>query len=467
MDDAAFYPVQDYGPVMKGLAIGGLGIVHVFLAQFAIGAGAVLCMLQWRAGRGDARARRFLDSLFTVLILVSFVLGALTGVAMWFTSIQVSPRTIGLMVDEFHWIWAIEWLFFGVEIVAGYAFYRYRKHLSDPIRLTLLSAYTFAGWMSLFWINGILSWQLTPGAWLEDRSVWSGFFNPSFVPSLLYRTAAALTIAALVALLCVHRQRDANGVLLGREPRRQLMRTLAPFFAPMALMPWIGMWYLAAMPSDSRAWITGASPAMSLFFAGAAGASTLLGLYAVGGLLLGRLYVSAPTAGLLVALSFAATAAGEFVREGVRKPYTVRGTLYSNALTQAEVEHRRQHGSAHLDPYPIVEDVPRDLHLGALVYRHQCSVCHTIDGANGVVHLVRSWDRDQMRMNIAKLQHTKAFMPPFAGTARELAALVEYLSWECGAAGEETADAATLARIQTWLDEAGTQPGGEAREEKR
>ena len=36
-----------------------------------------------------------------MLILVSFVLGAVTGVAMWFTSIQVSPRTIGLMVDEF------------------------------------------------------------------------------------------------------------------------------------------------------------------------------------------------------------------------------------------------------------------------------------------------------------------------------------------------------------------------------
>ncbi len=31
--------VDDFGPLMKGLAIGGLGIVHVFLAQFAIGGG--------------------------------------------------------------------------------------------------------------------------------------------------------------------------------------------------------------------------------------------------------------------------------------------------------------------------------------------------------------------------------------------------------------------------------------------
>ncbi len=33
------YPVDDFGPLMKGLAIGGLGIVHVFLAQFAIDGG--------------------------------------------------------------------------------------------------------------------------------------------------------------------------------------------------------------------------------------------------------------------------------------------------------------------------------------------------------------------------------------------------------------------------------------------
>ena len=38
-----WYPVNDFGPLMKGLVIGGVGIVHVFLAQFAIGGG----MLMW------------------------------------------------------------------------------------------------------------------------------------------------------------------------------------------------------------------------------------------------------------------------------------------------------------------------------------------------------------------------------------------------------------------------------------
>src|SRR5690349_14721600 len=143
---------------MKGMVIGGIGIVHVFLAQFAIGGGMLLWYFERVAQtRGDREpdARRFVDSYFQILVLVSFVLGALTGVAMWFTTIQVGARTIGLMVDQFHWLWAAEWVCFSVEVVAGYAFVRVGKQLSDRARLRLLALYAAASWASLFWINGI------------------------------------------------------------------------------------------------------------------------------------------------------------------------------------------------------------------------------------------------------------------------------------------------------------------------
>jgi hypothetical protein len=59
------YPVIDLGPLERascgtGLVIGGQGIFHVFLAQFAIGGGMLLCYLQWLHMRGGCRlARRF------------------------------------------------------------------------------------------------------------------------------------------------------------------------------------------------------------------------------------------------------------------------------------------------------------------------------------------------------------------------------------------------------------------------
>ncbi|WP_442481471.1 c-type cytochrome [Aeoliella sp. SH292] len=454
-----YYPINEFGPVMKGMVIGGLGIFHVFLAQFAIGGGMLLCYFQWRDNRyGDQLARRFVDGYFRWLVLVSFVTGALTGVAMWFTTIQISPRTIGMMVDEFHWLWATEWTFFCLEVISGYAFYRYAKVLDGRTRLTLLILYAFAAWMSLFWINGILSWQLTPGDWLDRGHVWAGFFNATFWPSLIYRTLAAMAIAGLVAAVVVNVARQFTP-----DEKLTLVRQVFWFLAPMALMPFIGAWYLAMLPADSRGWVMGGSIAMTLFFSLGAGASALIGAYALAMLIKPRLFVNGATALLLVMLAFAATAGGEFVREGVRKPYTVRHELYSNSITEDEVAYFRRVGSVANDPYPLVnpDQYPTaQLQLGAKVFRMQCGICHTMDGANGLVHLAGTWSVEQQRLNIAQLQHTKPFMPPFAGTPEELEALVQMIRWWHDSRPTEwkpPVDSEAFARIEEYMEEAGTQ----------
>jgi len=456
-----YYPINDFGPLMKGLAIGGLGIFHVFLAQFAIGAGMLMCYFQWLAQTGRSpHAREFIEGFFKFLVLLSFVLGALTGVGMWFTTIQVSPRTIGLMVDQFHWIWAVEYTFFALEVAAGYLFYRYGPRLPDRSRMTLLVMYSTAAWFSLFWINGIISWQLTPGGWSETGNVWAGFFNPTFWPSLFFRTTCAMATAALLAMLVINLVPNWS-----REVRQELIARASHFLLPMALMPLLGVWYFGNLPSDSRQWVLGGSPAMTMFMAIAVGASMLIGLYGFIGLWRMKLYINGATAALLVALAGAASAGGEFVREGVRKPYTVRGTLYSNSITQDEIARLREIGSVTHDPYPLqnAERYPNEqLQLGAKVYRFQCSVCHTIDGANGLKHLTETWTPDQMRLNIAKLQRTKPFMPPFAGTPEELEALVQMLRWTSEGEPDTwavTHDAEVLATIKKHLDEVGTAPG--------
>src|SRR6185436_3992434 len=392
-----YYPVNDFGPLMKGLVIGGVGIVHVFLAQFAIGGGMLMLYLERLGQRGRQDARSFVDGYFRVLVLVSFVVGALTGVAMWFTAIQVGARTIGLMLDEFHWLWATEWVWFSIEIAAGYAFYRFGPRLPGPARRRLLGLYAAAAWMSLFWINGILSWQLTPGAWADGGGVWAGFFNPSFWPSLLFRTAVAATLASLVACVVI------NTMDLDRLRRAALIRRAARFAAPVAMMPLVALWYFAVLPEDSRAWLLGGSLPMTMFVGVAAGASLLIGGYVIIGILARRLYINGATATLLLVLAFGATAAGEFVREGARKPFTVRGVLYSTSLTPAEVARLRARGATAGDPYPL-RDAARyptpQLVRGAKVYRALCDACHTLRGANALVELTRTWTDDQLRLNI-------------------------------------------------------------------
>jgi hypothetical protein len=456
-----FYPVNDFGPVMKGLAIGGLGIVHVFLAQFAIGGGMLMCYFQWLAqARGNDLARKFTDGFFKFLVLVSFVVGAVTGVGMWFTSIQVSPRTIGLMVHWFHWIWAIEWTFFCLEIASGYLFYRYGSRLPDRVRMTLLVTYSVAAWFSLFWINGILAWQLTPGEWIKTHNVWTGLFNASFWPSLLFRTITSMTIASLVACVVINVIPSFT-----RDERASLIHIAARFLAPMVLMPLLGIWYFLTIPADSRSWVLGGSAAMTLFFTMGAGASLLVGVYAIFGLLREQLFINGATAALLASLAFAATAGGEFVREGVRKPYTIRNLLYSNSIRHDEVAILRERGCIVDDPYPLrgAELLPNSqLAMGAQVFRTQCSVCHTLDGANGLLPLTDTWSGEQLRLNISQLQRTKPFMPPFAGNAEEVEALAQWLSWHNAKSPREwpaTENPEMLARIDAWLREAGTNSG--------
>ena len=456
--DIPYYPINDFGPLMKGMVLGGVAILHVFLAQFAIGGGILLCFFQRSAMTGRSQlARGFIDGYFRFLVLISFVLGALTGVSLWFTTIQVSPRTIGMMVDEFHWLWATEWTFFCLEVASGYLFYRYHKVLSDKLRFLLLVLYSIAAWMSLFWINGILSWQLTPGAWLESRNVWDGFFNATFWPSLLFRTVTALVEAGLFACVVINFSNAWT-----REEKTQLMHFAFRFLVPMIAMPLLGAWYFAVMPADSRVWVMGGSVAMTMFMTISVGASLLIGLYAAAMLASRKAFLSGSTSLLLLALAGAATAGGEFVREGVRKPYTVRNTLYSNSITEAEVAELRRIGSVSLDPYPLLNDqrYPDDqLRLGAKVFRFQCAICHTEAGANGLRELTQTWTTEQLRLNIAQLQRTKPFMPPFAGTAAELEALVQWIRW---VAAEEpstwtpTNDEQILKQIQKHLDDVGT-----------
>jgi hypothetical protein len=289
--------------------------------------------------------------------------------------------------------------------------------------------------------------------------MWAGFFNPSFWPSLLFRTIVALTLGALAACVVI------NTMDLPRERRAELIRRAARFAAPMAVMPLLALWFLAVIPADSRSWLLGGSMPMMMFVGVAAGASTLIGAYAVVGLIVKRLYINGATATLLLALAFGATGAGEFVREGARKPFTVRGALYSTSIAPAEVAQLRATGVTVGDPYPLKAAYPNpQLARGALVERALCDACHTLTGANALVELTRTWTDGQLRLGIAKLQRTKAFMPPFAGDAGDVEALVQLLRWRTAGAPASWPmheDAAMLAQIRTWLDEVGTTAAGQ------
>jgi len=430
------YPIWEVPRLGGGMTIGLIATIHVLVAHFSVGAGFLLAIGE-TAGRKKQNPilLDFLKRFSKALILVGFVFGAITGVAIWFSISLASTRATSALIHTFVWFWATEWVFFLVEIVAGYAYYSTWDKVSEKTHLTLGWIYAIAAWMSLFWISGILAFMMTPGDWLETRNVWDGFLNPTFFPTVGLRTISSLAFAGLYAILIANLTGNWT-----REERTRLINFGAWFLAPLVLMLPFAAWYFVEMPPMARHFVQGGAAAMTLFFLFGIAASTLVGIYAYWGLIRYQRYVNLETSCLLLAIAIIATVSMEFVREGTRKPFVIYGYLYSNGLTVPEAGIVNSKGVVASAPWQVLSeggsiDTPEK--IGRLMYKVQCSQCHVQGGFNDLIPLIQYWGKDLLAFNLDRIHELKAFMPPLAGTPDERKALVDYL-WELKTARESS-----------------------------
>ena len=116
------YPV--WGLPAPGLLVAAVAILHVFISHFAVGGGLFLVLAEAKARRErDDALLGFVRALSRGFILLTLVLGALTGVGIWFTIALVQPQATSALVTTFVWAWAIEWTFFPTEIAPPMVYY--------------------------------------------------------------------------------------------------------------------------------------------------------------------------------------------------------------------------------------------------------------------------------------------------------------------------------------------------------
>jgi len=102
------YPFWDtsigYGELMAWISV-----VHVFISHFAIGGGLYLVVTEMLARRrSDSATLDYLEGLTRFFVLVTLVMGALTGVAIWFIIGLLNPTATEALIHHFVWAWAIE-----------------------------------------------------------------------------------------------------------------------------------------------------------------------------------------------------------------------------------------------------------------------------------------------------------------------------------------------------------------------
>jgi mono/diheme cytochrome c family protein/cytochrome bd-type quinol oxidase subunit 1 len=467
-----------------GLLVACVAILHVFISHFAVGGGLFLVVTERKARREhDDEMLGYVRRHSAFFMLLTLVLGAVTGVGIWFTIGLVHPQATSSLILIFVWAWAIEWTFFVIEIAAAMVYYYGWDRLDAATHERVGWVYFWAAWLSLAVINGILAFMLTPGAWLTTGNMWDGLINPTYWPSLAARTFTAIGLAGLYVLL------TAAG-LANRDLKARVTKYAAWWILPMTLaLPLAVVWFLwAASHAGVEVLEVLGLKAASLGDIAAALISGSVSGYPPA-IVAGRAVIVASLATLLMTLLVAfwrpraygrlaalavlaaaivAMGGGEWVREDLRKPYIVGRYMFVNgvrlapAWTQAvaatepavrddrfELSALRQAGvlrsaswtrlqpsTASADPLQRAEADGRE------VFRLSCTMCHTIDGYLAIRPLVADRSQEAIASVLARLTTSDEQpasssalwtwrgrrMPPFPGTDAEREDVAIYLA---------------------------------------
>jgi len=429
------YPVWDLGFLGGGTLIAFIAVIHVYVAHFAVGGGLFLVLTEIKGYReNSADILEYTRRHTKFFLLVSMVFGAITGVGIWFTISLLNPAATSILVHNFVFGWATEWVFFLGEIVALFVyFYTFGKmNKKDHLRIGWL--YFAFGWLSLFVINGIISFMLTPGRWLSSGNFWDGFFNPSFWPSLFFRTFMAFMLAGLFGFVTTSAIKE-----------KALRDSLEKYCAKWLLVPFLFLlasawWYISSLPEPQKLMILKLSPEIPplvktflllsplIFIAGVFMSIRMPGYFKKG------VTFSLLVMGLLYMGSF------EWIREAGRRPYIIYGDMYSNSVSAKNVDFMITNGILKTSRWVVSKkiDETNRIQAGSEIFRLMCISCHSVGGfVNDITAATKKYSQYGMESMLSGMGKINEFMPPFPGTNAEKGALAAYIVKELNSRKEE------------------------------
>ena len=414
------YPVWQLG-FPGGVLIAVIAVLHVFVSHFAVGGGAYLVITEQRAWRRqDPDLMAYVKRHAKFFALLTLVFGAISGVGIWFVIGLVSPEATSSLIHTFVWGWAIEWVFFFVEIAAALIYAYQWDRLERRTHLVIGWIYFVAAWASMVVINGIITFMLTPGRWLQTKNFWDGFLNPTYLPSLVTRMAMATALAGIFGLVTALR--------LNSPLRERLVRWAGSWLAlGIVLLSPLAWWYYSDFPAAAHVYVGGLIPM-------AHNAATLGMISAFVGLLCALVFavllpraMNAGIVALLLICGLATMGSGEYLREFSRKPFVIGGYIYANDVRTSEIERINTLGIAQVSPWVTAPDGD-PIRYGQTVFKFQCGACHSLDGYRAMRTRVRGWDAQFATEMLAHLPLTRGTMPPFAGNEQDRRALGAYLA---------------------------------------
>ncbi len=445
------YPYWELWTTGGGFWIALIAIVHVFVSHFAVGGGLFLVLLESKArNTQDKGLLDFVRVHAKFFLLLTMVFGGLTGVGIWFTISLLNPAATSVLIHNFVFGWATEWVFFFVEIAALLIYVATFDKMNPKTHIKIGWIYFGAAWASLFIINGILTFMLTPGGWLQNGNFWLGFFNPGFLPALVFRTFLALTIAGLFGFF-------TSAFLRDRELRLRAMKACATWLLPPFLLSLpAAWWYLHATPPEVREIILQRSPEIYVWLGRIVMVGGALGLASLLATVLGWLRPPKLIHGLLAAVMLLVglswIGSFEYIREAGRRPFVIYDYLYSSNVMPSQVQQINQEGVlAHARWLPERRITPdNQIEMGRRLFQLECAACHSVNGVlNDILPLTAKYSSFGLQAQMTGQGKVNRYMPPFVGTQEEKEALAAYVVYELQAKPRPEAPAWTPPQLHT------------------
>lgn len=421
-------------PVWQLAAFGGgfwvvlIAVLHVYVAHFAIGGGLFLVLTEARARRlGSKPLLAYLHHHARFFLLLTMVFGGLSGVGIWLVISVLSPQGTLLLVRSFVWGWATEWVFFAGEIGALLVYYYGFDRLDAKRHMLVGWLYFLFAFLSLFTVNGIIGFMLTPGQWPVTLDFWDGLFNPSFWPALLLRFSLGIMLAGLFGF--------ATALGIPDRATREGMLRMACRWAvcavPILLVS--GWWYVTVLPEPVRDFVLRRSEEIVAF---RRAAPLLLGGIVLGSLALVTrlpLAVRRVLAVSLLLVGLGVVGAFETMREAARKPWIVYGQIWDTGIRPAQVMAQAHDGAPLL---PLLkwargrEVTPENrLLAGRDLYAVQCLGCHAVGGPIRDIRTFTSHiGAEGITAFLTGQGKLFSHMPPFLGSPAERDALAGYVA---------------------------------------
>ncbi len=135
-------------------------------------------------------------------------------------------------------------------------------------------------------------------------------------------------------------------------------------------------------------------------------------------------------------LALIATGSGEYAREMLRKPFVIGRWMYSNGVRVPYLARINSEGYLAKSNWVWNGDgdAPSSYSRGEAIFRGECGSCHTMNGYRAMKQLMDGRDHANIRNFIVMLHDYKAdspyhrFMPPMAGTGKDIDDLTNYLN---------------------------------------